>query len=46
MPNEDVSVEHGSRRGVNHFHAREMQSMASKLNLMTFLQQARGLTEG
>ena len=28
---------------MNRFHAREKQSMASKLNMMTFLQQARGL---
>ena len=28
---------------MNRFHAREKQSMASKLNMMTFLQQVRGL---
>ena len=30
---------------MNHFHAREKQSMASKLNMMTFLQQVQVLTE-
>ena len=30
---------------MNHFHAREKQTMASKLNMMTFFQQVQGLTE-
>jgi hypothetical protein len=30
---------------MNHFHAREKQTMASKLNIMTFFQQVQGLTE-
>jgi hypothetical protein len=30
---------------MNQFHTREKQSMASKLNMMTFLHQVRGLAE-